>query len=62
MNKSDNCPLVPNRDQIDTDKDGLGDRCDNCPKMANPDQKDKDKDLVGDVCDTNDDTGATLIV
>lgn len=24
----DNCPLVPNPDQVDTDEDGLGDVCD----------------------------------
>jgi hypothetical protein len=29
---------VPNFDQMDTDMDGLGDRCDVCPTVYNPDQ------------------------
>ena len=65
---SDNCPLVSNADQLDTDSDGTGDACDtdddgdgdndgsdNCPLVSNADQLDTDSDGTGDACDTDDD-------
>ena len=55
LNERDNCPLIANLDQKDTDGDRLGDACDNCPNVRNPDQSDRDEDTFGDVCDTNDD-------
>jgi len=40
----DNCPLVGNPDQLDTDNDSIGDACDNCRQVANSGQQDTDQD------------------
>jgi hypothetical protein len=70
---ADNCPLVKNAEQVDTDEDGTGNVCDtdddadtvldgvdNCPLIANTDQVDTDGDKAGNVCDTDDD-GDTIL-
>jgi len=64
----DNCPQVPNPNQLDTDGDAIGNACDpdddndgvqddsdNCPLLVNPTQLDNDNDSIGDVCDPDDD-------
>ena len=64
VDEEDNCPLVSNADQADSDNDGIGDVCendmdgdgviddeDNCPEIANPEQEDTDGDGQGDACD-----------
>ena len=49
-NTPDNCPLVANPDQKDTETNGddkRGDSCDNCPSVPNLDQEDADGDGIG---------------
>lgn len=47
----DNCQLILNPDQVNSDTDTFGNACDNCPFDKNPSQADMDADDVGDACD-----------
>ncbi len=64
----DNCPLIPNLDQADTNNNGIGNVCedndgdaivnalDNCINTPNPGQNDTDGDGKGDACDSEKNT------
>ncbi len=70
---NDNCPLVPNADQLDTDANGVGDVCendtdgdgvlndtDNCLLVSNINQTDTDVDGEGNACDLDNDNDGVL--
>jgi uncharacterized repeat protein (TIGR01451 family) len=69
----DNCPTVPNADQVesptpgvglacdpDLDFDGVDDNIDNCVGVYNPTQRDTDHDGLGDACDPDIDADGLL--
>ena len=73
LDDADNCPLIANADQLDTDSDGAGNACDddndddgvlddtdNCPLLSNAKQIDTDSDGIGDLCDDDDDNDGVL--
>jgi hypothetical protein len=51
LTEVDNCPFVPNSEQLDDDFDLAGNECDNCPNIPNAAQADADTDGLGDSCD-----------
>ena len=70
IDSEDNCLLIYNPDQQDTDEDGEGDVCDddldgdgipndvdNCPLFSNADQVDDNNNGIGDVCEVFDRDG-----
>ena len=57
---TDNCPLVANSDQQNSDGDSHGDVCDNCPQTDNENQADIDHNGFGDACETGDRSDDTI--
>jgi len=53
LNLTDNCWLIYNSNQLDSDNDKVGDVCDNCPMNWNFNQEDIDDDGEGDACDND---------
>jgi hypothetical protein len=51
LDGDDNCPMVANLDQTNSDADSHGDACDNCPNTDNENQANGDSDSHGDACD-----------
>jgi hypothetical protein len=73
LDGADNCPVVSNATQTNTDGDSLGDACDadddndgvldgvdNCPVVSNATQTNTDGDSLGDACDPDDDNDGVL--
>ncbi|PCI36857.1 MAG: hypothetical protein COB50_04230 [Thiotrichales bacterium] len=60
LDVDDNCPNIPNTDQLDTDNDGFGNVCDDFPNNSS-ETTDTDNDGVGDNSDAfpNDPTETT---
>ena len=50
---ADNCIFTENTDQIDDDKNHIGNACEICPCIDNPNQNDTDGDGIIDACDTD---------
>ena len=72
INAFDNCPIIANPSQKDSNDDQKGDACgdfdadgvanalDNCPSVVNSLQQDEDGDELGDACDPDFDEGCSV--